>query len=128
MSKGKIKPGYEYVNVHMILDIKMDGRFTRKARLVADSHTTAPLSSIAYSSFVSRESVRIAFLLASLDDFNTFACNNAYFNAKLRKKLWTKAGTEFRNEKRMVMIIARAMYGLKSSGYALRGKLAEHLM
>ena len=30
MRKGKIKPGYEHANVHMIFDIKMDGKFTIK--------------------------------------------------------------------------------------------------
>ena len=48
MSKGKIKPGYEHVNVHMIFDINMYGKFTRKSRLVADSHITALTSSITY--------------------------------------------------------------------------------
>ena len=40
--KENIKPGYENVNVHMIFDINMDGKFTRRARLVADGRTTAP--------------------------------------------------------------------------------------
>ena len=39
-------------------DIKMDGKFTRKARLVADGQKTNVPSSIIYSSVVSRESVR----------------------------------------------------------------------
>ena len=46
MRKGKINPGYEHVNVHMIFYIKMDGNFTIKARFVADGHTTVPPSSI----------------------------------------------------------------------------------
>ena len=54
MRKGKIKPGYENVNMHMIFYVNMDGKFTRKAILVADGHTTAPPSSITYSSVVSR--------------------------------------------------------------------------
>ena len=66
ISKGKINPGYEHVNVHMILYIKMAGKFTRKKILVADGHTTAPPSSTTYSSDVARESVRITFLPASL--------------------------------------------------------------
>ena len=45
----------------------MDRKFTRKARLVADGHTTAPPSLITYLSIVSRESVRIAFLLTYLN-------------------------------------------------------------
>ena len=91
MRKGKIKPGYEHVNVHMIFDIKMEGRFNIKAILVADIHTTAPPSSIKYSSVVSRESVRIAFLLPSLNGLDIFACDigNAYLNYKLSEKLWT---------------------------------------
>ena len=72
MRKGNINPGYDHVNVHMIFGIKMDGNFTIKERLVADGHTTAPPSSITFSSFVSRESVRITFLLTSLNDLDIF--------------------------------------------------------
>ena len=42
MRKGNMKPGYEHVNVHMIFDINMYGKFTRKSRLVDDGHTIAP--------------------------------------------------------------------------------------
>ena len=61
--------------MYMIFDIKLDGKFTRKARLVAGGHTTAPPSSITYSSVVSRESVGIVFLLASLNDLDILACD-----------------------------------------------------
>ena len=75
----------------MISDIKMHEKFTRKARLVAGSHTTATPSSNKYSSVVFTESVRIVFLLAYLNELDIFACNigNAYFNIKFREKLWT---------------------------------------
>jgi len=49
----------------MIFDVKMD--FTRKARLVAGGHMTETPSSITYSSVVSRDSVRIMFLVAALN-------------------------------------------------------------
>ena len=77
-----------------------------------------------------RGSVRIVFLLASLNDIDIFTCDivDAYLNAKCREKFWTEAGTYFGTEKGMVMIIAIALYGLKSSGAAWRGKLAENLM
>ena len=42
MGKVKIRPVDENVNVHMIFDINMDGKFTREEILVADGHTTAP--------------------------------------------------------------------------------------
>ena len=95
----------------------MDGKFTRKARLVVDGHKTRPPSSITYSSVVTRDSVRIALTIASLNSLEVSACDigNAYLNAQCREKLWTVAGPEFSSEKGSVMIIARALYGLKSS-------------
>ena len=105
----------------------MDGKFTRKARLVADGHKTDAPASITYSSVVSRDSVRVCLTAASLNGLDVFACDieNAYLNADCREKLWTIAGAEFGSEKGDVMIIARALYGLKSSGAAWRAKLAQ---
>ena len=34
MENSKVMPGYNYVTTHMIFDIKIDGKFTRKARLL----------------------------------------------------------------------------------------------
>ena len=129
MRTGKAKPGFKYCGTHMIFDIKMDGKFTRKARLVADGHTTDAPSSITYSSVVSRDSVRIAFTIAALNDLDIMACDigNAYLNAPCREKLWTLAGSEFGSEKGSVMIICRALYGLKSSGASWRAKFADSL-
>jgi hypothetical protein len=129
MKTGKIKPGFKYVGTHMIFDIKMDGKFTRKARLVADGHKTDAPPSITYSSVVSRESVRLGLLIAPLNDLNIAACDigNAYLNADCREKLWTIAGSEFGSDSGSVMIIVCALYGLKSSGAAWRAKLAETL-
>ena len=129
MREGKVKPGFNYITTHMIFDIKMDGKFTRKARLVADGHKTMAPAAITYSSVVSRDSVRIALMVASLNDLDVFACDigNAYLNAQCREKLWTIAGKEFGSEAGNVMIISRALYGLKSSGAAWRAKLAETL-
>jgi hypothetical protein len=59
-------PGYQMIPLRMIFDIKMD--FTRKARLVGGGHVTDPPTTLTYSSVVSRESVRISFLIAALND------------------------------------------------------------
>ena len=58
------------------------GGVTIRARLVDGGHTTALQSSTTYSSVVSREIVRIIFLLESLNDSDIFACNigNLYLN------------------------------------------------
>ena len=52
MKTGKVKPGFKFCSTHMIFDIKMDGKFTRKVRLVADGHKTDAPASITYSSVV----------------------------------------------------------------------------
>ncbi len=126
---GQRLPAYQEIQCHMIFDIKMDGKFTRKARFVAGGHTTDPPSSITYSSVVSRDSVRIAFMLAALNDLDLSACDigNAYLNAPCREKIWTLAGPEFDEDEGEVMIVVRALYGLKSSGAAWRAMFAESL-
>jgi hypothetical protein len=87
--------GYKWIRCHMIFDVKMD--FTQKARFVAGGHMTNPPTSITYSSVVSRDSVRIAFLLAALNDVDLLATDigNAYLNAPAREKVYTTAGPEF---------------------------------
>ena len=79
---------------------------------------------------MSRESVRIAFLLASLYDLYIFKCDigNAHLNSKCREKIWIEAGTELGTEKGTVMIMARKLYGFKRYSAAWRAKLAETLM
>ena len=119
--------GYQEISCHLIFDVKMD--FTRKARFVANGSTTEAPISMTYSSVVSRDSVRLAFLIAALNDLDIMSCDigNAYLNAPCREKIWFKAGIECGEHKGKVMIITRALYGLKSSGAAWRSMFAESL-
>jgi Reverse transcriptase (RNA-dependent DNA polymerase) len=124
----KPPPGYQFVGLMMVFDIKMD--FTRKARLVARGDQTDTPLTLIYSSVVSRESVRIAFLIAALNDIDLmmFDVGNAYLNAATTEKLYTIAGKEFGpDEEGKLMIIRRALYGLKSSGAAYRAHFAATL-
>jgi Reverse transcriptase (RNA-dependent DNA polymerase) len=88
-------PGYKKIPIHWIFDIKMD--FTRKARLVTGGHVTDPPVLQTYSLVVSRESVRIAFLLAALYDVDVIMSDvgNAYLNARTQEKVYTITGKEF---------------------------------
>ena len=112
--------GFQEISCHIIFDIKMD--LTRKARFVAGGHVTETPASITYSSVVSRDSVRIAFLIAALNDLEVIACDvgNAYLNAPCREKIWFVAGPEFGSRQGSVIKIVRALYGLKSSGASWR--------
>jgi hypothetical protein len=68
LEKGERAPeGYKMIPMWIIFDVKM-GTFRRKVRLVAGGHTTEPPTSDTYSSVASKESVRLSFFLAQLNN------------------------------------------------------------
>ena len=119
-------PGYTKIDCHMIFDIKID--LTRKARLVAGGHQTEVPKDSVYSSVVSRESVRIALVIATRNGLQVLSADvqNAYLNARTKEKCYAIAGPEFGSGKagRPVKIV-RALYGLRSSGARWRDHLAN---
>jgi hypothetical protein len=130
VQKGRVADmkGFQEIKCHIVFDVKMD--FTRKARFVAGGHMTQPASSVTYSSVVSRDSVRLAFLLAALNGLNALSCDigNAYLNAPCREKIWFQAGRECGADMGKVMVITRALYGLRTSGASWRQTLADTLL
>ena len=117
--------GYQEITCHMVFDVKMD--LTRKARFVANGSTTDTPATLTYSSVVTRESVRIAFLIAALNDLGIECCDitNAYLYAPVKEKIWFVAGPEFGSRQGYAVKVVRALYGLKSSGAAWRNLLKE---
>ena len=113
--------GFQFIKCHMVFDVKFDG-LVRKARLVAGGHLTETPTSITYSSVVSRDSVRLCFLHAALNDLSLIAADigNAYLNAPNKEKTWTVAGKEFGEDEGSVYIIVRALYGQKGAGASWR--------
>ena len=80
---------------------------------------------------VSRESVRLAFLVAALHDLDVFACDisNAYLNVPCKEKIWFQAGPECGAENHgKVMKLVRALYGLKSSGASWRKMFKDYIV
>jgi hypothetical protein len=128
-SPGELPPGFQKIKCHMIFDIKMGENFRRKARLVANGNETEAPATLTYSSVVSRDSVRIALTIASLNQLEILACDiqNAYLTADCREKIYIIAGPEFGSEEGKVMIVRKALYGLKTSGAAFRAHMAETL-
>ena len=118
----KYLPGFKEITCHTIFDIKLDGKFTRKARFVANGSKVEWPKSMTYSSVVSRESVRIAFLVAALNGLEVSACDisGAYLNAPAGEKVWFVGPAEVGELKGCVLIVVRALYGLKSSAKAWR--------
>ena len=119
-------PGYQQIPCHMIFDVKLDN-FTRKARMVAGGHKTETPATLTYASVVSRDSVRIALMMAALHDLEVKAADiqNAYLTAPCTEKIWTVCGPEFGPNEGKKAIMVRALYGLKSSGSAFRNHLAD---
>ncbi len=103
----------------MIFDIKLED-FRCKARLVAGGHMAKAPTTITYTSLVSRETVRIALLMAALNDLNIKVGDvlNTYITAPITEKVWTVLGPEFGTDAGKSAIIVRAFYGLKSAGAA----------
>ncbi len=124
----RIPVGYKWIRCHLIFDIKMD--FTRKARYVAGGHMTDPPATLTYASVVSRDSVRIGFLIAALNELDLLAADvgNAYLKTPTRERVYTTAGLEFGAELQgKPVLIVRALYGLKSSGAAWCAHFAQTL-
>ena len=122
---------YKKINYHFVFDVKMD--LTRKARLVAGGHLNPYVPKhTSYSSVVSRESVRICFLLAALNSQDVLSgdIGNAYLNAKPLEKCYVVVRDAYLLGPSAIgnnAMIVRALYGMKSSGNAWRLHLANIL-
>jgi hypothetical protein len=120
----QVPPGYQFVETYFVFDVKTD--LTRKARLVARGSMTEATKEDTFASVVSRDTVRLFFLLAALNDLDVLSCDiqNAYLAAPNKEKVWTKfsdqLGPEYEGRK---AIIAKALYGLRSSGRSFRDYL-----
>jgi hypothetical protein len=85
----------QWIPFHMIFHVKCD--FTRKAQFIAGGHWTEAPTQLTYSSVVTRDSVRIAFLIAALNYLEILAADvgNVYLQAPAREKVHTTAGPKF---------------------------------
>jgi Reverse transcriptase (RNA-dependent DNA polymerase) len=123
--KAKTPVGYKKIRVHLIFDVKHDGR--HKARLVADGHLTdIPLESV-YSGVVSLRRFRIVLFLAELNKLELWATDigNAYLEAFTSEKVYIIAGPEFGEHEGLILITSRALYGLQSSGAWWHDRFAD---
>ena len=128
LPRGDSPPvGFTEITCHLIFDLKLD--MTRKARYVAGGHLTDVPTSMTYSSVVSRDTVRIGFLIAALNDLDLLAgdIQNAFLSAPTKEKIFFYAGEEWKSDKDRVVVVVRALYGLKSSALQFRNHLANTL-
>ena len=90
-SKTKHPEGYKRIHVHLVFDIKHDGR--HKGRLVANGNLTkVPLESV-YSGVVSLRGFRLVVFLAELNKLELWSTDigNAYLENFTREKVYIAA-------------------------------------
>ena len=106
--------GYQKIKEHLVLACKHDG--CHEARLVAGGHLY-PLDSI-YSEVVSKRSLRLSIFLAKLNIMKVWGADigNAYLEATTKENLYIVPGPEFEELQVHMLVIHKALYGLKSSG------------
>ena len=110
--------GYHRIRVHLVFAVKFDGR--HKARLVADGNLTPePIENI-YSGVVFLRNLRLVILLGKLNHLHLWRADigNAYLEEFTDEKLYIVAGPEFQELEGYILIFLKALYGLKSSGWA----------
>jgi Reverse transcriptase (RNA-dependent DNA polymerase) len=115
-TKAAIPSGYKKIRVHFVFDVKHDGR--HKARLVADGHLTdIPIESV-YSGVVSLRGFRLVLFLGELNGLQVWSTDigNAYLEAMTSEKVYIIAGPEFGDLEGHILIISKALYGLRTSG------------
>jgi len=125
--KPMIMKGYKRIKTHLVFDVKHDGR--HKARMVADGHLTdTPLESV-YSGVVSLRGIRIVTFIAELNKMLLWATDigNAYLEAVTNEKVYIIAGPEFGELEGHILVIYKALYGLKASGARWHERLADCL-
>ena len=83
-------------------------------------------ASLTYSTVVSQDSVCIILMIAGLE-MSSCDIQNAYLTAPCREKIYFIAGPELGSDQGKIMIVQRALYGLKSSGAAFQSFFAEIL-
>ena len=87
-----------------------DTRLDERGHLTPD-----PIESI-YSGVVSIRSITLVILLAKLNNLEVWGADigNVYLEAKTKEKLYVVAGPEFEELEGHILVIFKALYGLKS--------------
>jgi len=128
LGRGATAPaGYKKITVRLVFDVKHDLR--HKARLVAGGHLTDPPKDSVYSGVVSLRSLRLVALFAELNGLQLWAADvgNAYLEALTKEKVYVIAGPEFGELEGHILLIHKALYGLRTSGARWHEHFADTL-
>ena len=129
LPRGSTPPkNYQFIKLLWTFDVKFDLR--KRARLVAGGHMTDPIDNeYTFSSVVSLDIIRLTFIVATLMLLKVVAADigSAYIQAFTKELIYAIAGPEFGKHAGLILIVERALYGLKTSGAEWHCKLADNL-
>ena len=113
---GEIDDSYQRIKLLWRFSVKFDGR--HRARCVAGGHMTDDHPYDLYSGVVDLENIRIVFLAAALMKLGVIAADvgSAYLMALTIEKICVLLGEEWEELAGVLVIVIRALYGLKISG------------
>ena len=121
-----IPRNYKFIKVFFVYAVKHDLR--HKARLVAGGHMTEDKGD-SYSSVISLKGMRIAIMMGEVNDLKSMVgdVGNAYLEAFTKEKVCFIAGAAFGELEGCVLIIVKALYGLRTSGARFHERFADTL-
>eukprot|EP00957_Ditylum_brightwellii_P126868 9670932-Ditylum_brightwellii.AAC.1 len=119
--------GWQFAPMQMIFDMKQDS--CRKARFVVGGHAIDSSKHTTYLSTIKDVSVRLLMLAAVKNGLNitTADIGNAFCTAPCTEKIWSIAGDEFSEKKGLVIVLRRALYGLKTASALFNKFLGDFL-
>ena len=115
------------MTLRIVFDVKQS--LKRKARIVARGDMTDPPCEAVYSRVASLQSLRIVCLLTELNGLKLTGgdVGNAYLEACTSEKVCVCAGPEFGPLEGHLLVIKKALYGLRTSGARFHAKFADTL-
>jgi len=126
-SKVIIPHGYKCIPYSWVFAVKQDGR--HRARLVAGGHKTDPNSEDAYSGVIMNRTQRIVIIYGVKNAlrFGVGDIGNAYLTALTKEMVVIIAGPEFGPLEGCILLVYKALYGLRTSGARFHESLADTL-
>ncbi len=121
-------PGdYQYAPLRIVFDVKSD--LCRKARLVVGGHVVDADHVPTYASVVHGLSTQLMHVIANKNKLDMLVgdVGNAFVNAYTNEKVYSRAGPEFGDREGSIVIIKKALYGLKSSAECWHSMFSDSL-
>jgi hypothetical protein len=128
LKEFNIPKGYQQIQIHTIYVVKHD--FGHKVQIVAQGDLTPTPTDSFYSEVVSLRRLRTCIFLGEHNNMTPWAMDigNAYLEAKTCEKVYIKAGPKFGNLAGKLLLIDKALYGLRFSGRMFKQLLANGLL